>query len=232
MTGARNLIVNADDFGASEGINQGTIDAHLRGVVTSASLMVAGPAAREAVALAGAHPALGLGLHWDLDGEGLDAHVDLDDPLAVRGELARQLSAFEALTGATPTHVDSHHHVHRREAILPIARELVAPLGVPLREDGGVRYVGGFYGQWEWQVTDLEHVSPEFLIWILRNEVEPGWTEIGCHPGYVSEGFESVYLHERETEVATLCDPAVRVEIETLGINLCSYADLAASRQG
>ena len=112
--------------------------------------------------------------------------------------------------GRPPTHVDSHHHVHRRAEIAPIARELAAALGVPLREEGPVRYVGGFYGQWEWQVTDLEHIRPEFLIWILRNEVDEGWTEIGCHPGFVTDDFTSVYLAEREVEVETLTDPRVR----------------------
>jgi predicted glycoside hydrolase/deacetylase ChbG (UPF0249 family) len=89
--------------------------------------------------------------------------------------------------------------------------------------------VGGFYGQWEWQVTDLEHIRPEFLIWILRNEVDEGWTEIGCHPGFVTDDFTSGYLAEREVEVETLTDPTVREEIRALRIRLASYADLPAS---
>jgi predicted glycoside hydrolase/deacetylase ChbG (UPF0249 family) len=226
----RLLIVNADDFGASEGINRGIIEAHTDGILTSTSLMVTGPGAEAAVALAGEHPDLSLGLHWDLDGEQADSGIDLEDPIAVRHELARQLELFHELTGTAPTHVDSHHHIHRRPEIAPIARELAAPLGVPLREDGRVTYVGGFYGQWEWEVTDLSHVSPDFLIWILRNEVGEGWTEVGCHPGYVTADFTSVYLTEREVELATLKDPGVRAEIESLGIRLASYRDFAAPR--
>jgi predicted glycoside hydrolase/deacetylase ChbG (UPF0249 family) len=222
------LIVNADDFGASEGINRGIIEAHTEGIVTSTSLMVTGAAAPGAVALAREHGELGLGLHWDLDGEQAEPGLDLDDATAVRAELVRQLALFQDLVGRSPTHVDSHHHIHRRPAIASIARELVAPLRVPLREDGRVTYVGGFYAQWEWQVTDLHHVSPEFLIWILRNEVGEGWTEIGCHPGYVSDDFTSVYLTEREVELATLKDPSVREEIRSLGIRLASYRDLVA----
>ncbi|HEX8975522.1 MAG TPA: ChbG/HpnK family deacetylase [Solirubrobacteraceae bacterium] len=223
----RVLIVNADDFGASDGINRGIVDAHTNGIVTSTSLMVTGSAAADAVTLARQHPDLGLGLHWDLDGEQAEPELDLEDASAVRTELARQLALFEALVGRAPTHVDSHHHVHRRPQIAPIARELAAPVGVPLREDGRVTFVGGFYGQWEWEVTDLNHISPEFLIWILRNEVLEGWTELGCHPGYVSDDFTSVYLTEREVEVRTLCDPSVRAEIEALGIRLANYRDLS-----
>lgn len=220
----RTLIVNADDFGASAGINSGIIEAHARGIVTSTSLMVTGKAATDAVRLAGEHPALGLGLHWDLDAGG-KPRVDTEDPAALRSELTCQLEAFGELVGRPPTHVDSHHHIHREPGINSIARELVAPLGVPLREDGPVAFVGGFYGQWEYGVTDLTHVSPEFLIWILRNEVGEGWTEIGCHPGHVRGDLTSVYLAEREVEVATLTDPQVRKEIDSLGIRLASYAD-------
>ncbi|MBA3357996.1 MAG: ChbG/HpnK family deacetylase [Thermoleophilaceae bacterium] len=225
-TGMRNLIVNADDFGAGLGINGGIIHCHVEGVVTSTSLMVTGRAAENAAALAREHPALAVGLHWDLDGEDGRDRVALENSVAVRSELDRQLDAFVTLIGKPPTHVDSHHHVHRRPEIAPIACELVAPLGVPLRADGSVRFVGGFYGQWEWQVTDLTHVSPEHLTWILRNEVDEGWTELGCHPGYVADDFSSVYLAEREVEVATLTDPQTRAEIDALGICLASYADL------
>ena len=217
----RVLIVNADDFGASDGVNRGIVEAHTDGIVTSTSLMVGGDAAAAAVELARNQPALAIGLHWYLD------HLDVTDTAAVEAEMRRQIDAFGELLGRPPTHLDSHHHVHRRPDVAPIAERVAAPLGVPLRGDGRVEFVGGFYGQWEWQVTDLEHVSPEFLIWMLRNEVGPGWTEISCHPGYTGGGFTSVYLAEREVELATLKDPRVRAEIDNLGIRLASYADYA-----
>src|SRR5438034_11679377 len=61
----RYLIVNADDFGQSAGVNRGIIEAHKAGIVTSASLMVCWPAAVQAAAYARKHPALSLGLHFD-----------------------------------------------------------------------------------------------------------------------------------------------------------------------
>jgi predicted glycoside hydrolase/deacetylase ChbG (UPF0249 family) len=222
----RVLIVNADDFGASEGINRGIVEAHSRGIVTSASMMVNGAAAEHAAALARGHPRLGIGLHWDLDSAGATADLDLGDARAVRTELARQPERFRELMARPPTHLDSHHHVHREPEVAPVARELALQVGRPLRDDGRVSYIGGFYGQWEWGVTDLQHISPEFLIWILRNEVGDGWTEIGCHPGYTGGGFRSVYLTEREVELATLTDPHVRAEIDALGIRLASFAEL------
>jgi predicted glycoside hydrolase/deacetylase ChbG (UPF0249 family) len=222
------LIINADDFGVSREISAGIVHCHTEGVLTSASLMVHGTFARQAAELARRHPALGLGLHWDLDGQEAPP-VDFEDGPAVHAELARQLEMFHDLVGVAPTHIDSHHHVHRLPSIEPIARELAAPVGVPLREDGQVTFVGGFYGQWEWEVTDLHHVSAEFLCWILENEVLEGWTEISCHPGFVTGDYRSAYLDERAVELQTLTDPRIRERIDQLGIRVANYRDFNRS---
>jgi predicted glycoside hydrolase/deacetylase ChbG (UPF0249 family) len=224
----KRLIVNADDFGASAGVTRGILDCHTRGVVTSTSLMVTGRAVREAVSMSRDHPALAVGLHWDVCGED-ERDFDTEDPSAVRDEFRRQLDEFVRLLGRPPTHVDSHRHVHREGHLLPLFRELVAPLGVPLRGDGPINFVGGFYAQWEWQVTNLEYVSVPFLLRLLREEVPDGWTELSCHPGYRSADYQSVYLAEREAEVRTLTDPAVRRAMAELGIELASFADYLAS---
>src|SRR2546427_12338231 len=62
----RRLIVNADDFGRSRGINAAVIRAHREGILTTASLMVNEAACDEAVALARENPRLGVGLHLTL----------------------------------------------------------------------------------------------------------------------------------------------------------------------
>jgi chitin disaccharide deacetylase len=214
----RFLIINADDFGASAGVNRGIVEAHANGIVTSTTLLVDRPEAPAAAELARSHPELGVGLHWDLDGR------DLGDARAIRSELTRQLDAFAGLMSRRPTHLDSHHHVHRLPEVAPIARELATRAGLPLRGEEPFRYVGGFYGQWEQGVTDLDHVRPEFLIWLLHNELAEGVTEIGCHPGYIGDGFKSSYLAEREVELRTLTDRRVREEIDALGIRLANFA--------
>jgi predicted glycoside hydrolase/deacetylase ChbG (UPF0249 family) len=152
------LIFNADDFGASGGVNRGILKCHTRGVVTSTSLMVTGRAVREAVAMSRDHPALAIGLHWDVWGED-ERWFDVEDLRAVRDEFHRQLEEFYRLMGRMPTHVDSHRHAHRKKHLMPLFRELVERLGVPLRADGCVRFVGGFYAQWEWMVTSLASYS-------------------------------------------------------------------------
>ncbi len=222
------LIFNADDFGASTGVNRGILECHTRGVVTSASLMVTGRAVQEAIAMSREHPALSIGLHWDVWGED-ERYFDLADSQAVRDEFQRQLDLFHRLLGRLPTHVDSHRHAHRNPRVLPLFRELVAPLGAPLRADGPVRCVSKFYAQWEWRVTDLEHVSVPALQRYLREDVVAGWTEFLCHPGYVSSDYRSIYYAEREAELRTLTDPRIRQTIEALGIRLASYADYRAA---
>ena len=221
----RRVIFNADDFGYSSGINRGIVEAHVNGVVTSASLMVHGHATREASQLAGAHPELAVGLHFDVWGED-EREFDIDDVPAVREEFARQLELFERLIGRLPTHVDSHRHAHRKPGMSAVFRELVEPLGVPLRDDGRVRFVGDFYAQWTWMVTELEKIGVPALQAILREKVGDGWTELSCHPGYPSPEYrEGIYLAERSVEVATLTAPAIRATLDELGLVLCSYAD-------
>jgi predicted glycoside hydrolase/deacetylase ChbG (UPF0249 family) len=220
----RYLVVTADDLGASPGVNRGIAEAHSEGVLTSASLMVTGAAVEEAVALSRALPELAVGLHWDVVGED-ECEFDTYDWDAVRAEFAAQLTRFRELMGRDPTHVDSHRHQHRRPQLRPVFRELVEPLGVPLRDDGRVHFVGDFYAQWEWGVSDLDKISVDAFVGLLRTRVHPGWTEISTHPGYRGAGYTPVYDAEREHEVRTLTDPRLREEIERLGIHLVSYAD-------
>jgi len=217
----RRLIVNADDFGLTDGVNKGIVDAHASGIVTSTSLMVDAAAAERATELMDEHPALSVGLHFVDDGP------DLDEPGHAQREFARQLERFRALTGSEPTHVDSHHHVHvtRMSTFVP----LVAPLGVPLRGDGRVRYLGAFFGHPRPGEVDHERIRPPFLLRLLETEATGEFTELGCHPGRVTPELHSSYGREREIELATLTNPGVRKRIEAVGLRLASYEDLRAA---
>jgi predicted glycoside hydrolase/deacetylase ChbG (UPF0249 family) len=222
----RNLIVNADDFGASEGINRGIADCHVRGILTSASLMVTGTAVHDAIARSREYPGLSVGLHWDVWGED-EREFDTGDVRAVRDEFDRQMEAFTHLMGSLPTHVDSHKHAHRTPTLLPLFAEWLAPYAIPLRGHGDVVYVGGFYGQWRWGVTDLSHISVAALQGILRTEILADWTELACHPGYCSPPFASIYGTEREEEIRTLTDPSLRQTLAECNIVLRNYRDFA-----
>ena len=213
------LIVTGDDFGASCGINRGIVEAHERGVLTSASLMVDGPAAADAVARARANPALSLGLHLELDAT---------DPVRAAAECRRQLARFEKLAGILPTHVDSHHNVHRDARVLPHILAAARQAGVPVRGYSVARYVGKFYGRWG-GATHPEQIGVDGLLRLLDTEVQDGVTELSCHPGYVEPGFDSSYLTEREVELRTLCDSRVRPALHEREIQLIGFRDVLAS---
>jgi predicted glycoside hydrolase/deacetylase ChbG (UPF0249 family) len=229
-TVARRLIVNADDFGRSFGINRGVFAGHQTGIITSASLMVRWPAAADAVAYARAEPGLSLGLHLDLsewiytDSEWRAIYqvVDHDDAKAVREETWRQVELFDRLYGAYPTHLDSHHHVHRSEPVRSAVLSVASELGVVVRgEDGGVAYCGDFHGQSGRGEPLLNTISPEALTDVITS-LPHGTTELACHPALQDES-GSVYGPERDAEVVALCDPAVRLAIEACGIELTSF---------
>jgi chitin disaccharide deacetylase len=224
MAVTRWCICNADDFGATRGVNRGVIEAHHAGVLTSASLMVNRPAGVEAAELAAGHPDLGVGLHVNLTNEG-DPVVDVEDVEACREEVDRQIAAFHDLMGRPPTHLDVHHNLHRRPSLTPVFHDAARELGVPLREHSPVRYFSSFYALWDDGETHPEHVSVESLLAMVAG-FGPGVTELSCHPGYVDEDLDSPYALGRELELATLLDPRLLEGFERLGVRLVSYREL------
>ena len=230
----RVLIVNADDFGLSPGVNAGVARAHEQGILTSASLMVRFPAARAATEYARGAPGLSLGLHVDLgewvyrDGEWDTVYevVSLDDPDAVVDEVGRQVEAFRLLTGRDPSHIDSHQHVHNWDTVVASFRTLALALEVPLRHfTEGVTYCGDLYGQSTDGTPIPGAITAEALIAIIEG-LPAGVTELACHPG-LGDDSGSIYDRERTQEVEVLCDPAVRGTLDRERVALRSFADLA-----
>lgn len=151
MTGGARLIVNADDFGISEAVNRGIVDAHDRGIVTSTSIMATGPKFEQAVELARSRPGLAVGVHLVLTehrplvGPALvpslveaDGHFaphvarllakDLRGRISlpeVRLELDAQLRRVRD-AGVAVSHIDGHQHVHVLPGIAAIVAELAA----------------------------------------------------------------------------------------------------------
>jgi chitin disaccharide deacetylase len=234
-TSAIELIVNADDFGLSQAINEGIADAHENGIVTSVSVMVRGAAAEHAARYLRQHPGLDAGLHvdlgeWFVDDDQWKARyevVPLDDEASIDAEVSRQIVQFIGLIGSPPSHLDSHQHVHQREPLRTILLKQAFRLGVPLRHFcSEIRYCGDFHGQDDRGVAFPDSISAEALI-ILLNGLPPGITELACHPGRVDR-LETTYLSERAIEVSTLCDPRIRDTLRRLRISLRSFASAGA----
>lgn len=145
----KNLIVNADDLGWTEGVNRGIAEAHRNGIVTSASLLANGRAFESAVKLALSTPALGVGVHLNLsDGEPVADPETVTSLVNDRGHfeggpenlllrLARRSVSLEEVerewdaqiqkvlaAGLHPTHVDGHKHVHMLPGLFEIALRL------------------------------------------------------------------------------------------------------------
>jgi predicted glycoside hydrolase/deacetylase ChbG (UPF0249 family) len=230
----RYLIVNADDFGLSTGVNHGIIECAERGILTSASLMTRWPAAAEAANYAKKNRGISVGLHVDLgewvyrngDWELLYKVVDTDDAEAVAKEIENQLADFRRLVGRNPSHLDSHQHVHRNEPARTVMMNLAGQLRVLLREcSPDVRYCGDFYGQGGEGESLPDLISVANLKQIL-DSLPDAVTELGCHPGYGTE-LDSPYRDERAEEVRVLCDPDSRAAVRSAEIQLCTFEDVA-----
>jgi hopanoid biosynthesis associated protein HpnK len=154
-TTARRLIVSADDFGLSPGVNAGILSAHRNGILTDASLMVSGAAFPEAVELARATPTLSVGLHLVLvqgrataPPQALPALVDRDgmfrnQPVlnglryfftpGVRAQLEREIRAQldkYLSTGLPLSHVDGHLNIHMHPTVLGMLLKLAPQYGM------------------------------------------------------------------------------------------------------
>ncbi len=251
-TVGKRVIVNADDLGRTEGINQGILAAHRQGIVTSATLLVNQPAAQGVRALLAEEPKLGVGLHVALTGgppalrpEQLPSLVDssgllprkpenLDGaaPSEVLAEARAQLARFRELLGRLPTHIDSHHHAHRVGPVFDALVTLAWETGLPIRcaspwmkerlRREGIPTTDDFVEKFY-----EGGVTRETLLGILKDS-QPGTTEIMCHPGLVDEELRqaSGYADPRAREVQVLTDPEVRLTLQALGIALIHFGQL------
>ncbi len=249
------LIVNADDFNLTEGVTRGILEAHRRGIVTSTTVMVNLPGLERSRDLAREASRLGLGLHLNLtlgrpvlppakvaslvDGTGCfirDRHrvEEAGDLSAIREELAAQAERFEVIFGYRPTHLDTHHHVHRHPRVFDVVLDLAGALGIPLRAftpemagrirkrhlPAADRAIGDVGPDPFWQ--------PASLLAFLQ-DLPPGVTELMCHPGYADAALAaSSYCMQREVELRALCEARVKDALTAAGVQCIAYGDLAA----
>lgn len=221
------LIVNADDFGYSRGVNYGIIDAHQHGIVNSTTMMMNMPGVNHAVELAKEHPALKLGIHLVLTcGKPLRSDVPtlvdekgnfkkLKDFIKnkdlslteLEREWTAQIDRFLDC-GLIPTHFDSHHHVHSIPEFLPVIQRLSRKYNLLVRKISeqpveGVpsftdRFFHDFYG---------EGVTQDYFIDLSQRDVDNQTVEVMCHPGYldfdVLNGSSYAADRVRETRILT-----------------------------
>jgi predicted glycoside hydrolase/deacetylase ChbG (UPF0249 family) len=139
----KRLVVNADDFGYTEDVNEGILEAHLRGILTSTTLMANGPAFEDAVRIARSTPSLDIGCHLVLVGGDsvLAPHAPLpaDPPRLCYAIAMRAIRIYDELAaqvrkiidaGVTPTHLDTHKHTHLVPAVLDAVGAIAEEFGI------------------------------------------------------------------------------------------------------
>lgn len=151
------LIINADDFGLTSGINRAVEQLHRANALTSTTLMANGPAFQEAVAIAKSNPSLGVGCHIVLtDGtpvsspESVPTLIGPDgksfrpslldfvqallrgkiDPADIEREASAQIQKLQR-AGLNITHVDTHKHTHLFPAVARPLLRVLERTGVP-----------------------------------------------------------------------------------------------------
>ena len=198
------LIINADDFGLSEGVNYGIISAYKSGVVRSTSTMANMPGFEHAMELLKENENLGCGVHMTLscykpvlsnlktivDENGyfirritneVIENMDLDE---VYEEFCAQIEKVRSKTDIT--HLDSHHHVHTLEKLRPVIERVLEKYDLPIR--GGFEYdfnyskiiplIDTFYG---------DNVSEDYFVKKIDYLKSYEIADIMCHPAYIDD---------------------------------------------
>jgi len=245
----RRLIVNADDFGLTAGVNAGILGAHRHGIVSSTTVLTTAAIDAEWVS-ALRDSDLGVGIHLNLTlGRPLSrarSLVDADgrfvrdarhaaaraDAKDVEREVRAQIEKFVSLMRRAPTHLDTHHHVGLLVPVTEVMLEAARRLGVPIRSQNelararaltaGLRTPDHFFGE-----------SGPGPYWSLPRTLAqlrvlpPGVSEFMSHPGWFDEALAySRYGRQRETEMVGLGTPAARAALASLGITLCHFGEL------
>ena len=225
----RRLIVNADDFGLTRGVNRAVLELHRCGLLSSATMMANAPATNDGVALALQTPSLGVGCHVVLvDGvpqlptgklPGLSDHkagnfhrklgsflgqlfAGRIQPAEIEAEVAAQISHLQS-SGLRLTHVDTHKHTHMFPAVL-------RPLLRAARAAGILAVRNPFEPAWSRKLTTGAPIVRRTEVNLLRL-LEPGFRRIVAEEGFfTTDGAIGVLA------TGTLDEPTVRSLLRNL----------------
>lgn len=239
------LIMNADDFGISEGATIGILLAHQKGILTSTTCMMNMPYAEFALTEAKKYPNLGVGVHLVLTVgkpliEGAKSYTDENgyflrpsdykdgNPHANEDELYRewkaQIEKFIDITGHKPTHIDSHHHVHLLPWHLPVVKKLALEYRLPIRQE---EYI---IDQFEYVHCDIsfydQKISTDYLKELLKKHQDT--LEIMCHPALLDQALYEIssYHIPRMKELEILKSQDIKNFINENHIQLINYSQI------
>jgi len=239
------IIVNADDFGYSNAINYGIIDAYKEGVLTSTTLMVDMPGTIHAINLMKENPGLGVGLHLNftlgkpltngktLVGKNGEMIKPLDLPQTHKyseeelwDEALAQFNKYVELTGKKPTHIDTHlFSSDKVEEISNVVVKFAKKNNIPVRNKDinsfpRVKFICHHNFSRKAHLNYLFDLQSE----IFKYEI----IEIMVHPGYVDQYLidNSSYTIERVQEVEMLCGEEIKELFKRYDAKLISYKEI------
>lgn len=241
----KKLILNADDFGMTQGNTIGILMAHAQGVLTSTTCMMNMPFAQFALNEAKKFPKLGVGIHFVLTVgrpliEGAKSYTDENGdfirpkdypdkkPHADSEELYRewkaQMEKFIEIAGHKPTHIDSHHHVHLLPWHVDVAKRLAKEYDVPMRQREQVLET------YEYVRCDDRMYGDDANMDFVKNALstDEEILEFMCHPAYIDQRLYDMtsYGLPRMKELELLLSPELKQFIEDNDIELINFSDI------
>jgi predicted glycoside hydrolase/deacetylase ChbG (UPF0249 family) len=251
------VIVNADDLGMSQEVNQATFDLMSKGRISSATIMANAPATSEAAHRASKFSRCSFGVHLNLTqfepltaGPGARLLIDERGQMsranetarpgperlrAVYQELCAQIQRVASL-GVRISHVDSHHHVHTRPIFFPVLKEVQRRFHIRR-----VRLAKNFYSS--------DRPCPADLLWKKRAY---NWALRSMYETHTTDAFTEflTYYHAEATRkrsigrIELMVHPGASYAAEEtailesdwtartgLPVQLISYAELSPDRQ-
>lgn len=239
------LIINADDFGYTEGVNLGIISAYKNGIVSSCTIMANMPGFDEAVELLKANPGLRCGVHMTLtcykpiinshktivDDNGnfyrratkeILQLIDLDE---VYEEFCAQIDKVKN-SGIKITHLDSHHHVHGLKELKAVIEKIVNKYELPIR--------GAF--EYKTEIKDIvpvidsfyaDKVDYEYFEKNIHEIKKYKICDLMCHPSFVDEFLlnSTSYALQRTKEHSILTYKNIREFLELNEVEIATYED-------
>ena len=242
------LIINADDFGLTNGVTYGILDGIRHGIVTSTTMMVNTPGTLTAAEIARQNPDMAVGLHINISlGAPLtrcpslvkdgffqkptvlgtdDGYLETELYSEIRGQYMR----FLELVGRKPTHLDSHLYAHQKFPKVGAAvRRLAEEEGLPVRDMATSRYQRVYF-EGDFKVRpgeDLAQMKEKCLL-LLQSLTNKAIAELMVHPAFTDLWLQenSSYSGQRILEHAVLTDPDIQKYLSEAAVTPASFRDL------
>lgn len=250
------LIVNADDGNLTPGVFRGVLRAHDEGIVTSTTVFANLILSRQMRKAFEERPNLGVGVHLNITlGEPVSRKSEIHHLLAGKkfakhsqdffesihtqallAEYKAQIECFEDWLGVSPSHLDTHHHIHRFQPVFEVLTELALQKNISIRlcervdnatherfQSKNIKLADHLIAD----VDDFPHFSKGRLDEVLRN-LPDGVVELMTHPAEIDDELRRIssFVDERAEELSALTQSHLISFLKRADIELVNYRSL------